>query len=123
VPAWADPAQWGQKSGNERGLIIFPNIANVNLSAEILSATPTSITVTGYPGTVSAGSTFALAYGQLMGVSIRTPFGSTTAPLYTNTGINSFAFDESGTTVDPFPNGICQVCHSQTQHWRRDGTL
>jgi predicted CxxxxCH...CXXCH cytochrome family protein len=123
-PDWANPATWNHKSanatnGNERGLILFPNLADFGRSAEIVSATATSITVKGYPGSVAAGSTFAILYGQHMSGSIN----QRPAKFFSNKGANSFAHDESGTGTDPTPDGVCQVCHTQTQHWRSDGTL
>lgn len=121
---WADFTKWGHKSsnqagGNGRGLILFPNVANFGLSAEIISATATQITVQGYPGTVAVGSSFAIVYGQHMsGTS-----GGRAVRFYNNSGANSFAYDESATGTDSTPDGICQVCHTQTGHWRTDGTL
>ena len=126
--AWSDPARWGRKSanranGNERGLIMFPNIANFGLSAEIISATGTSITVQGFPGTVAVGSTFALVYGQNIATAVKSATGSHTSRFFTNAGPDSFAYDESGTGIDPTPTGVCQVCHTQTQQFRSDGSL
>lgn len=127
-PEWADFTKWGRKSsnasnGNGRGLILFPDITQitttVNLSAEIISATSTSITVQGYPGTVIVGRQFAIVYGQMIQKSVD---GKDTK-FYNNTGTNSFAHDESGTGTDPTPDGVCQVCHTQTTAWRTDGTL
>jgi hypothetical protein len=39
------------------------------------------------------------------------------------TGPSSLADDESGTGIDPTPDGVCQVCHTQTLHWRSNGSL
>jgi hypothetical protein len=36
-------------------------------------------------------------------------------------GPTFMANDESGDGTDETPNGICQVCHTQTTHWRNDG--
>ena len=38
-------------------------------------------------------------------------------------GQGSFAYDESGTGTDPNPDGVCQVCHTQTKYYRNDGSL
>lgn len=121
---WADYTKWGRKSantssGNERGLILFPNLANTTLSAEIISATATSMVVRGYPGTVAVGSSFAIVYGQQISASA----DGKPVKMFNNTGANSFAHDESSTGTDPTPDGICQVCHTQTTAWRTDGTL
>jgi predicted CxxxxCH...CXXCH cytochrome family protein len=130
-PGWADFTLWGQKSGNERGLIFFPNFTNFNISAEVISATAGTITVQGWPGSVSVGNTFALTYDQLIDVSVVTPFGSSTPKFLEPTGPDSFAHndglggdvDGDGNLDDSTARGICQICHSQTQHWRRDGSL
>ncbi len=37
-------------------------------------------------------------------------------------GPRSLAYDESGTGTDPTPTGMCQICHTKTNHWRNDGT-
>ena len=133
-PAWSDTAKWGKKSanasnGNERGLIFYKTPITIDgsssvVGAEIISATANTITVTGNPGAISAGNTFALVYGQFIRTSIVGAGGQNKAvKFFTNTGQNSFAYDESATGTDPTPNGVCQVCHTQTQHWKADGTL
>ena len=39
------------------------------------------------------------------------------------TGLNSFAYrDGASPTVDSTADGICQVCHTLTTHWRADGS-
>jgi predicted CxxxxCH...CXXCH cytochrome family protein len=126
---WGDFNRWGQKSGNERGLIMYPNIANNRVNFEVESADATTITVTGgintaFPGTVNIGNTLALVYGQFVRSSVSPTGGLGNAvKFFDNTSDNSFANDESGTGTDPNPDGICQVCHTQTLHWRNDGTL
>ncbi|MHC4604101.1 MAG: CxxxxCH/CxxCH domain c-type cytochrome [Planctomycetota bacterium] len=130
MPGWGDFTKWGQKSGNERGLIMYPNITNNRVNFEVETADATTITVTGgintaFPGTVAVSDTFALIYGQFIKIGVASPTDGIqrTVRFYQNTGLNSFANDESGTGTDPTPDGICQVCHSQTAHWRNDGTL
>ncbi len=81
---------------------------------------------------VRNGDTFVISYGKL----IKTPVvlddiggtvrdsngdpapktGSRTVKLVRSVGQNSFA--DGDATVD----GICEVCHTQTSHWRNDGT-
>ena len=135
-PAWSDVTKWGAKTSKERGLILFPNVAvtqapgtQMGVSFEVKSATATTITVKGsiaptYTGLFSAGNTFALVYGQLVDNFIylgSTPMNSS---FLDQTGPNSFAFNETGdpTKPDPTPDGVCQVCHTKTKHWRSDGT-
>ncbi|MBI5101429.1 MAG: CxxxxCH/CxxCH domain-containing protein [Nitrospirae bacterium] len=124
-PDWTDFNLWGSKTSGGRGLIMFPNLASpTTLSAEVLSATASSITVTGYPGFVSNGASFALVYGQSMRSSVETPFsGVKTVKLLSSKGANSMAHDSSGNGTDATPDGICQVCHTRTTAWRVDGTL
>lgn len=123
---WADYAKWKNKSGNERGLIFYitPVGADTPIAAEIVDATANTIKLAGNPGIFAVGNTFALIYGQFINTSVLDRSGiPRSVKFFTNTGQNSFAYDESGTGTDPTPTGICQVCHTQTQHWRQDGTL
>ncbi|MBI5075449.1 MAG: CxxxxCH/CxxCH domain-containing protein [Nitrospirae bacterium] len=127
--AWTDAATWGKKSANaaggtERGLIFYKTpISGTPVAGKIVSATDTSITVTGNPGAVSVGNTFALIYGQFVRTSVLGADNvNKVVKFFSNTGQNSFAYDESLTGTDPTPNGICQVCHTLTEHWRADGS-
>ena len=133
-PEWANPGLWGDKSGAERGLILIfdPSNPYSGRSGEIRDATASTITITGSPNTLTdpalVGQTFALVYGQHVGTSptktIRTPSGVVKpAKFFNNTGPNSFAYSEAGSPTDPVVDGVCQVCHTQTSHWRSDGSL
>jgi len=130
IAGWGDPATWGRKStgnasaGNERGLILFANTADPAVSFEVLSATPTAMTVQGsldaaFPGAVTPGSSFAITYGQLIKAGVLSAGSVTRSVTFSqNSAANSFA--NSGS---PSPDGICQVCHTRTGFWRFDGTL
>ena len=123
-PAWNDPASWSVKTGNERGLILIvegmlEDTARevwVDFSSEIVAATSTSITVQGeITGRVSTVNDFKIIYGQYVKSELEGQAVVFKDP-------TDFAVDESGTGTDSSPNGVCQVCHTQTSHWRSDGT-
>lgn len=136
LAGWLDYTKWNRKSigdaanGNERGLILYPTSANLNVSFEVVSATASTMTVQGsinatFPGTVVPGSVFTLAYGEFINSQVLGAGGATrNVKFFQNYMNNSFAFSEAQppSTVDPAPDGICQVCHTQTSHWRADGS-
>ncbi len=146
MPGWSDYMLWSTKSfgnifsGNERGLIFYPNISTYQkqsaASLEVASATATTVTVKGsintaFPtavsnGTIAVGTTFGLAYGQFINTSIFvTPTILKPAGFFQNTGYYSFAYSTAvpPSTTDPQVNSVCQACHTRTLHWRNDGTL
>jgi hypothetical protein len=67
---------------------------------------------------------FAVLYGQL----IRDNINGSLVKFFDKGGQNSFGFDESATGIDPTPDGVCQICHTDDAnpdnptHWRADGT-
>lgn len=143
-PGYTDVTTWGAKSGSERGLIIHPNPTDPDVSFEIQSVAATTsttgtITVKGlvsaynpmfYPGgAVPVGGTFTLQYGQNVGSVVNypttmNPAGYVPVRFFDKSGPNSFAHSDGiSPNTDSTPDGICQVCHDQTTHWRRDGSL
>jgi len=117
---WADPDTWGNKAGPERGLLFVYNNHGKYYFNNVLRATATSITIknafTRFPGPPWVNPFHAqLMYGQF----IRDEINGTTVDFSSPTAM---AYNESGTEVDPTPDGICQVCHTQTLYWRNDGT-
>ena len=145
-PGWADYTKWNKKSsgnffgGNERGLILYPNTTTYqnqsSANFEMSSATATTMTVKGsintaFPkaissGLVTVGKPFALAYGQFVNSTLITPSNLwKPSHFIENSGIFSFAYSTAipPSTKDPSVDSICQVCHTQTLHWRADGTL
>ncbi len=121
-PAWSDPATWSGKTGDERGLVVVLSNENGEVTTwfKVISATSTSITFKNEqyyfpPGGQATPQNMFIAYGQF----IKDTVNGTNVVF---TGPSSMANDESGTGIDPTPNGICQVCHTQTAHWRNDGT-
>lgn len=136
-PGWSDFLKWGKKTANERGLILLPNLGNLAVNFEIFSAAANTITVTGsinssFPGMVSIGNTFALIYGQNIRANAITPSGLLkSVSFFDKTGNKSFAYndqlagdiDGDGNPDDMIPDGICQVCHTNTEHFRSNGIL
>ena len=120
-PQWADPATWGRKTRKETGLLfIYPDGGNY-LFSKVLHATENTITIRNAWSripTVPWENPFhaKLIYGMFIRDSINGIAVDFSSP-------GGMARDESGTGTDPTPNGICQVCHTQTSHWRSDGTL
>jgi|GEM_PF-6708454 len=123
--SWQDPAAWSAKTGAERGLIFLVQgmlwdalqNAYVDFSAEIINATASTITVQGEVTQFSTSRDFKILYGQYIKSEINgvpVAFAGTPAGLASN---------ESAGTTDPTPDGVCQVCHTQTRYWRSDGTL
>ncbi|MBI5558009.1 MAG: CxxxxCH/CxxCH domain-containing protein [Deltaproteobacteria bacterium] len=122
---WRDITSWSSKTGPGRGLILlvegllWDNEQNkyVDFSAEIVAATAGAITVQGEITQISTIRNFKILYGQYVKSAIdgkAVSFAGSPAGLADN---------ESGAATDPTPNGVCQVCHTQTRHWRSDGTL
>jgi predicted CXXCH cytochrome family protein len=109
-----------------QGYILYPNVSQANYNYEILSNTADTITMQGPINLTkaSAGNTFAIVYGNLINDTIDlsritiTPSksGSKTTRFFRTTGSNSFA--DGDATYD----GVCEVCHTQTNHFRNNGT-
>ncbi|MBI5407984.1 MAG: hypothetical protein HZA14_01300 [Nitrospirae bacterium] len=104
------------------GKIVVGNISKPDYNYKILSNTPDTLTVEGAINTayVQTGNTFAIVYGKLIKNSIDlgkitiTPpkSGSKTTRFFNSTLSKSFA--DGDTTYD----GVCEVCHTQTTHFR-----
>jgi hypothetical protein len=101
------------------GYIVVPNVNQVSYNYMIVSNTADTLTVEGPVDLtkVTAGvDTLAIIYGKLIKDEIETPnSGTKTVKFFNNTGPNSFADGDS--TRD----GVCEVCHTQTNHFRNDG--
>jgi predicted CXXCH cytochrome family protein len=109
-----------------QNLVVIPNVSQSNYNYKILSNTANTLTVLGPVDLtkVSVGNTFAVLYGKLIRETIvldkiinPTPprTGNKAVKFFNNAGPNSFADD------DTIYNGICEVCHVQTNHFRNDG--
>ncbi len=109
-----------------KGLIVVPNTLQVSYSYKILSNTEDTLTVKGTINLskVTVGNTFAIIYGKLIKSTTDlsqitiTPAksGSKATKFFRQTETNSFA--DGNTTYD----GVCEVCHTQTNHFKNDGT-
>lgn len=131
---WSDPADWGAKTGfsnPERGLIFsvkyFDQAENADVTTdyEIVYATASSVTVKGEDITVPQGGDFEIFYGQMIRKLVDGQFavnfsGNTT---FAESDGQAGDIDQDGVSDDATPDGICQVCHTQTKYWRSDGTL
>ena len=128
-PDWSDPASWGAKTGPDRGLILWQKRQNCTSGQcwygfVVKEATVDNIIVRvdPYYAPFDLSLGFYIHYGQLIDDYIY-PYGSGSRVEVFFDGPSTMANDESGTGQDPTPNGICQVCHTQTTHWRNDGSL
>ena len=111
-----------------QGLVVIPNISQGSYGYRIESNTDSVLTIKGEVDLtkVTPGvDTFAIIYGKLINdtvvldnitdpLTLKT--GNRTVKFLHSTGTNSFA--DGDTTYD----GICEVCHTETTHFRNDGT-
>jgi predicted CxxxxCH...CXXCH cytochrome family protein len=107
------------------GYVVVPNTAQVNYNYKIISNTATTLTVKGPIDLTYAAvdNTLGISYSKLIRSNINlaeikgvTKSGVKAVKFFNSTGTNSFA-DGDG-NVD----GICEVCHDQTNHFRNDGS-
>ncbi len=115
---------WSAKTDAGRGLIMVPDLSDPNLNREIIDATATTITVNGEVPVEAINKTFGILYGQfirskaktfldtLMNVKFFDPHGG-----FVDQDSNPKAggFVDQSASVDP--EGICQVCHTQTTYY------
>lgn len=109
------------------GYLVVPNTSDAwaslngqyfSYNYKITGNTSDTLTVTGpIDSNLVAGSTMAIYYGKLIRAEIDTPnSGLKAVTFYDKTGTNSYA--DGDATYD----GICEVCHTETTHFRNDGT-
>ncbi|MEW6427945.1 MAG: cytochrome c3 family protein [Thermodesulfobacteriota bacterium] len=129
-PLWNVASQWAEKSNPERGLILALRYFDAGLNTYVtrsfevnaVATDGSSVTVQGAVTTLEDGTapdgTFELYYGQFIREKILGMY-----PAVFN-GPASFAASDglAAGGEDSTPNGVCQVCHTQTLHWRQDGT-
>ena len=89
------------------------------VSYEVIRTTNNSITI-GENYRMFPPSDHPLNAQLIYGMLIRNEVNGTSVKA---AGPSTMANDESGTGTDPTPNGICQVCHTQTIVWRNDGSF
>jgi hypothetical protein len=125
-PEWSDPARWANKSDHApaSGLILVEERANAFNTYEVTAATATTattITVKGGLSPAAAGRTFGLIYGRM--INAMAPGQKSVKFFDPNI---TYASGLIGGLVDPVnagvPQGLCQVCHTASQHWKSDGT-
>ena len=134
-PGWEDPEKWNAKGGNmdptrasdaSRGLVFVIDRLSPKDTFEIIAADATSIKVKGEVTSLPPGISFALIYGQTIRsyMSDEESHGNGARdvrfykPDSTVGGRGGFV-DDSGAEN---PTGLCQSCHTQTNHWHADGT-
>jgi len=120
LPPHADNADWGAKSAAGRGLILVADKDNPDETFEIISADNSRITVNGTMNPALAGNAFGIIYGQHIKNTVIPDANGNAGPVpvrfFDQEGQNSFA--DGDTNHD----GICEVCHTRTKHFRNDGT-
>ena len=104
-------ANW--TSNQWQGYVVFGNTSYPNFNYRIVSNTADTLTVQGTINTayVTAGNTFGIVYGKL----VKDYINAKDVKFFRSTGVNSFA------DGDTARDGICEVCHTQTTHFRNDG--
>jgi hypothetical protein len=92
-----------------QGLELIPNMSVTSYRFTILSNTEDTLTLNGTidMGIVEVGDLFKILLGKE---------GNATVRFYNSTGANSFA------DGDEIYDGVCEVCHSNTTHFRNDGS-
>ncbi|MHB8843922.1 MAG: CxxxxCH/CxxCH domain c-type cytochrome, partial [Nitrospirota bacterium] len=100
--------------------LLIPNIAYPTRIYRIASNTNNTITVTGAINLnyTAAGKTFAIRYGKMVPTALSYPSKGISASVkfFNKTGADSFAAPGAASTA------ICQVCHTQTTSFNRNGT-
>ena len=118
-------ADW--ETNEHAGRVVFPDIKATNeigwpasdLSYRVLSNTATTLTIDGAIDLtrISPGDNYVVTYGKLIHNVLKVPGTNEwkTVKFFNNSGPNSYA--DSDTVLD----GVCQVCHTKTGHFRNDG--
>jgi hypothetical protein len=116
-PDWADPATWAAKTGPDRGLTFLFLLHGQYKTFTVDSATDTTIT---FDDAFTYFGPRMTVYGQLIyGQLIDDEINGNPVVF---TGPKNMAYNEENAQIDSTPDGICQVCHTQTKYWRSDGT-
>ncbi len=135
-PNWLNPALWAEKSTPGRGLMLLIKNSQQN-TFEINAASETTAIVAGSAngtGTIvlqgsmptaynGADTDFAIFYGQLLRKSINTPNSGAKEVKFFDASM-TYDGGKVGGAVDPEsnpPQGICQVCHTNTKYYNADG--
>jgi hypothetical protein len=108
-------------------MVVIPNITENKYIYKITGNTSDTLTIEGPIDltNVSTGDTFAILYGQLVYDTVvldditnpdPSRSGNREVKFFWKTGDNSFA-DGNG-----IYDGVCEVCHERTKHFRNDGS-
>nr|MBF0221661.1 hypothetical protein [Desulfobulbaceae bacterium] len=120
---WEIPGDWPNKTGAGRGLIVVVNDGLGDLTYEINTAVETIpgdglINLQGTAPSSVNGLSFTIIYGQFIRSQIRRASINYPVKFFEpGVAVGGFA-DFSGSTY----TGLCQVCHTQTAHFRFDGS-
>jgi len=131
----ADLTLLAEKTGSGRGGLLIPDTTSrQRWTLYIIESIddPASNTIK-VKGNATEATSIAIIYGQLIRREISyDPVHSTprSVKLYNQEGTYAFAHNDQAVDVDPpdgilddsTPDGNCQVCHENTNHWRNDGT-
>ncbi len=124
VGATSNDRSWANKNSTGRGLIFVHDQQQTDSTFSIISAGTSQIVINGrlaastidssIPGNSTTCNTFGLIYGQLIRHNIKTPFSGSRDVKF---------FDPNGGFVNTDAEGICQVCHTETLHYKNDGIM
>ncbi|NTV13167.1 MAG: DUF1566 domain-containing protein [Desulfobulbaceae bacterium] len=136
---WEDKSTWKAKGGNmdggravdgSRGLILVPDKTNHVETFEIIDVVGNTIKVKGQmvKDAVNGGS-FGIIYGQSLKSQVMPNGGSSAADYrdvkFFQPGIipGSYGGFVDETAGSSKPLGLCQVCHTTTASWRKNGAV
>jgi len=128
---WADLTMLAAKTGVGRGAMLVPNhTSRKRWPIYIIKSIDTGAQTIIVKGNVSSAANLGIFYGQVIRRTVDyesspgVPAGMPkSVKFYNQTDSNAFAFNDTLGGDDSTPNNICQICHTQTNHWRGDGTV
>ena len=111
-----DAAKLTQKTLSYRRTILFPDASSLSYNYPIIAidSDAKTITVSGNV-TIAPPTTFAAIYGQYIKNYINVNGLNKQVKFFDQTGTKSFA------DGDATYNGVCEVCHTQTEHYKNNG--
>lgn len=114
---WDDPVNVAKKTGEpNRGAQLVPDRNSrrrwsVFMILDVVTTDPANPYLV-VKGSVVSAPNIGIFFGQV----INTTINGATVRFWDRKGPNAYVRNSA-------PYGICQVCHTQTDHWRFDGTL
>ena len=124
----ADLTLLAEKTGSGRGGLLIPDTtARSRWPLYIIASIDDPAPTIKVKGDATEATNIAIIYGQLIRREVLyDPVHSTSrsVKLYNQEGAYAFAHNDGQGSggIDSTPNGNCQVCHENTNHWRNDGT-